>query len=45
MARKPEPIIEDDDIDLENEVVHVNGKRLTEADADQWADEIAARVL
>ncbi|WP_161976291.1 hypothetical protein [Mycolicibacterium sp. CH28] len=42
MGRKPEPTIEDGYVDLDNEVVYVNGQRLTEQDAEAWADEIAA---
>lgn len=36
--------IDDDDIDLNTEVVIVNGERLTEADADAIADEVATRA-
>ncbi|OHU34972.1 hypothetical protein BKG80_18980 [Mycobacteroides chelonae] len=43
MSRKEEPIILDEDVDLDTEVVTVDGKRLTNADADALADE-AARV-
>ena len=41
MARKPEPIIDDKDIDLEREVIHINGRRLTEQFAGEIADEAA----
>lgn len=41
MARKPEPIIDDKDIDLDAEVIHVNGRRLTEEFAEEIADEAA----
>jgi hypothetical protein len=41
MARKPEPIIDDKDIDLDAEVIHVGGRRLTEELADQIAEETA----
>lgn len=30
MARKSDPIIDDKDIDLQSEVIHINGQRLTE---------------
>lgn len=30
------------DIDLDDEVVVIDGKRVTEADAEAWSDEIAA---
>ncbi|MFA4084806.1 DNA-binding protein [Mycobacteroides salmoniphilum] len=43
MSRKEEPMIIDEDVDLDDEVVTVDGKRLTNADADALADE-AARV-
>lgn len=43
MSRKEDPIIIDKDIDLDAEVVTVDGQRLTNADADALADE-AARV-
>jgi hypothetical protein len=42
MAQKPEPIIDDDDIDLDVEVIHIgDGVRLTEELAEQIADDIA----
>ncbi|TDH48872.1 ribbon-helix-helix protein, CopG family [Mycobacterium eburneum] len=41
MGRKPEPTIIDHDIDLETEVIHVNGRRLTEEFAEEIADEAA----
>ncbi|WP_188113088.1 hypothetical protein [Mycobacterium simiae] len=41
VRRKPEPIIADEDIDLDVEVIHVNGQRLTNALADAIAEEIA----
>ncbi|PVA66198.1 hypothetical protein [Mycobacteroides abscessus] len=43
MSRKEVPEIIDEDIDLDAEVVTVDGQRLTNADADALADE-AARV-
>jgi hypothetical protein len=43
VGRKPEPIIEDGYVDLTNEVIHVNGHRLTEELAEAIADEIAGR--
>ncbi|RIT58860.1 hypothetical protein D2E90_20770 [Mycobacteroides abscessus] len=43
MSRKEQPIILDGDVDLDDEVVMVDGERLTNADADALADE-AARV-
>ncbi|MFD6197209.1 hypothetical protein ACFWE3_10945 [Mycobacteriaceae bacterium NPDC060252] len=43
MSNKPEPIIDDEDIDLDAEEIHVNGQRLTEEMAEAIADE-AARV-
>lgn len=43
MGRNEEPIIIDEDVDLDTEVVTVDGERLTNADADALADE-AARV-
>lgn len=43
MSRKEEPIIIDEDVDLDAEVVMVDGERLTNAAADALADE-AARV-
>jgi predicted HicB family RNase H-like nuclease len=36
---KQEPIIDDDDLDLDHEVIHVNGRRLTEEYAAEIADE------
>ncbi|KDP02971.1 DNA-binding protein [Mycobacterium timonense] len=40
MGRKPEPIIDDDDIDLDKEVIHIgDGRRLTEELAEQIAEE------
>jgi predicted HicB family RNase H-like nuclease len=39
MARKPEPIIDDEDIDLDAEVIHVNGRRLTHELAEHMAIE------
>lgn len=41
MGGKEEPIIIDEDIDLDTEVVIVDGKRLTNADADALAEEAA----
>lgn len=43
MSRKEEPIIIDEDIDLDAEVVMVNGERFTEADADALTDRLASR--
>lgn len=43
MSRKEQPVILDEDVDLDDEVVTVDGQRLTNADADALADE-AARV-
>lgn len=34
---------QDDDLDLDTEVVIVNGQRLTNTDADAWADELSSR--
>jgi predicted HicB family RNase H-like nuclease len=39
MARKPTPIIDDEDIDLDAEVIHVNGRRLTNELAEHMAIE------
>lgn len=36
----PKPIIDDEDLDLDNEVIHFDGVRLTEAMADQIAEEL-----
>lgn len=42
MARKPDPIIETEDVDLGAEVIHVgDGQRLTEELADTVADQLA----
>lgn len=41
MGRKSEPIVDDEDIDLEAEVIHVNGRRLTEEFAEAIAEEAA----
>jgi hypothetical protein len=35
MANKPEPIIDDEDLDLDATEVHVNGERLTDSHADE----------
>lgn len=40
MSRKKNIVVEPD-ADLDDEVVIVDGERLTEADADAWSDEIA----
>ncbi|WP_269749119.1 hypothetical protein [Mycobacterium sherrisii] len=40
-GRTPKPIIDDEDIDLDAEVIHVNGQRLTNELAEQIADEAA----
>lgn len=34
---------QNDAVDLDSEVVIVNGRRLTDADADAWADELSGR--
>lgn len=43
MTRKEDPIIIDKDIDLDTEVVTVDGERLTNDDADAMAERLAAR--
>jgi hypothetical protein len=45
MARKPNHDIRFGDVDLDKEVVIVNGERLTEADARAITDELAARNM
>lgn len=43
MSRVKPTIAFGPDLDLENEVVIVNGERLTEADAQAWAEELEDR--
>lgn len=40
MTRKKK-IVVGPDVDLDDEVIMIDGKRLTEADAEAWSDEIA----
>lgn len=43
VAAREEPIILDEEVDLDAEVVIVDGKRLTNADADAIAERMAKR--